>query len=583
VIILDQLDDYAQRQSRSTVSDSEDSTGRSFPKPKAIARWGAADEAVILLRQPKGEASSGTARVKKKQLGALLNVDQDFAPWKASDSPTPGNGMSSSALRGTFTPDEAREMLKRHREVQPLVGIFSKRTRFIGLANSLSVGQWCVLDSHISIGKVSQDDLSGKQWAANISRDATDFPYAVLEVRQEGKLAKSIIDLLDKSHLVRTLVSNQTSPTNRAKDRASSWVFTRKPRNLGMLEAEEHESAVLGKTKPSFALAHMLIFRKLPVLERDIRKLPEAVPKMRRNGSQVQTTLNQTSTTSDDHTGSSTAVATGESSAASIPTTPTESQEFSAAMLPKKQRRVNYHQEALLKHEAIVSQSKSPRYWSEYDHPEEGSGDENAYYLYVDPNASDKFLGQRTAERLYTKLKDLFNKQKQPAPEDEESRPLLSPHNEEEEESTPTDTDEDAPRPRRSKNRSYGTAAHVPGQKKPARKFSAYKALLDPASSTAVPAPSTSYRLLITSLTLAASAVICVIIATLAATGRKRQRGEVDAGVLFGVVASLFFALVGMVSVVTSREGVRLVSWLVVSLVFVTVCVADGMLIGWLV
>jgi hypothetical protein len=203
VIVLDQLEDYANRHIRSTVSDTEESFGTSFTKPVALARWTSAEEAVVSLRQFDGSTSSGTTKVRKKYLGALLNSDSDFSSWISSGTSTPVEGPTPAGTKASLTPKDVRNLLRTHKEIQPLVGIFSRRTRFVGLSNTSAVGQWCILDAQISVSKVQKNELVGKEWAANIGRDITPFPFAVLQVRREGALAKSIIDILDKSHLVR--------------------------------------------------------------------------------------------------------------------------------------------------------------------------------------------------------------------------------------------------------------------------------------------------------------------------------------------------------------------------------------------
>jgi hypothetical protein len=72
-----------------------------------------------------------------------------------------------------------------------------------------------------------------------------------------------------------------------------------------------------------------------------------------------------------------------------------------------------------------------------------------------------------------------------------------------------------------------------------------------------------------------------VLVFTLATTGRKKQKGEVDAGVLLGVIASLFFALVGLTSVLTVSESIGVMRWAAVGIAFCVVCLADGVLVGW--
>jgi hypothetical protein len=543
VIILDQVQDYARRQSTGTVSDAEDASGHSFMQPAATARWAASDEAIVSMIQPRESGKGGSAKVRKKHLAALLNVDRDFTPWKTSGTSTPIDGSFYSNTDSDFLAvDEARGMLTRNPAIQPLAAIFSKRTRFVGLSNTLFAGQWCILDSQISISKVSRNDLVGKEWAAKLTSGATSFPYAVLEVRQEGLLAKSIIDVLDKSHLTERVRGFTLSSH-------AIWQCW-KPKSMS----------------PPFWL---------PVLDRDIRKVPEAVPLHRRKSTQIQNTSNRTSTESEyDHTGSSTAVATGESSATSVPTTPVESREFGGQVgvgpSKKKKKKVSYHQDALL-NDLKIPQT---RYWNEYDHPEDGSDDDNGYYIYCDPNASDKFPGQETAENFFAKVKALFVR---PKPRDEESQSLLSPHSTDD--STTLTSSDDETRVQhlspaikrkegkkvRSSSGSYGT---ITATTRPSLDII-----------TAYPSP----RLLITILSFIASTIISLIIATLAATGKKKLIGEVDAGILLGVVGSLFFALVGMVSVVTGSEKLGIVRWTIIGTVFAAICIADGVLVGWVV
>jgi hypothetical protein len=202
VIVLDQLEDYAQQQNENIIASSETSFQTPFTRPAVAARWTAGDESIISLQLPSEDEESRVARLKMKHLGALLNVDRDLTPWRTPGVDTPIDGRSSVLDRNDITPDEVRELLNNHREIQPLVAIFSKRTRFVGLSNSLLVGQWCVLDSQISVSKVSRDDLAGTDWATKLNWEAAAFPYAVLKVRQEGAVAANIINVLDKSHLV---------------------------------------------------------------------------------------------------------------------------------------------------------------------------------------------------------------------------------------------------------------------------------------------------------------------------------------------------------------------------------------------
>lgn len=94
---------------------------------------------------------------------------------------------------------------------------------------------------------------------------------------------------------------------------------------------------------------------------------------------------------------------------------------------------------------------------------------------------------------------------------------------------------------------------------------------------------------------LAASVAILVVVFVLAATGRRKQIGTVDEGIVFGVVASLLFAMVGAGYMLSlswggwegEDEGKRLVrKWtlrMAIGLLFVGVSVANGSLIAFMI
>lgn len=76
-----------------------------------------------------------------------------------------------------------------------------------------------------------------------------------------------------------------------------------------------------------------------------------------------------------------------------------------------------------------------------------------------------------------------------------------------------------------------------------------------------------------------ASIVLLAIAGTLAATGKKKLRVEVDAAVLVGVLASLFF---GTLAIGTMLYRQQQQSWLhrgLVGLTFIAICVLNGALL----
>jgi hypothetical protein len=203
IIVLDNVEEFAHVQSSTPLSDGEDSSGRLPSQATATIRWSLEDDISVSIRDGSNNTewreAKIQARLRRKHLGAFLNVENINTPWRVSD--TAASGDAQSAGLESQKVDEARTWLAGHGNVKPLVAISSRRTRFVNLPNSRA-GQWCALDSDISMKKVSVGDLAGKEWPSTIRRDATRFLYAVLEVRQEGKNSSDIIKVLDESHLV---------------------------------------------------------------------------------------------------------------------------------------------------------------------------------------------------------------------------------------------------------------------------------------------------------------------------------------------------------------------------------------------
>jgi SPX domain protein involved in polyphosphate accumulation len=550
-VYLDQPENYGQRQSSATVNDSESHITASPTRAAIAARWATSvDDAVISFRSEKYTGRKGTTKLRRKHLGAFLDAQRDFKPWKTAGQVPPINDGPDFAPGDVLTTDEARKLLEDKKDIQPLVALLSKRTRYVGLANAATAGQWATLDAQITFKKVAKDDLAGKDWISNLSRNAKEFPFAVLRVRQEGKFTRDLIEVLDQSHLTER-VRGFSLPSHAIWE---CW----KPR---------------GMTAPFW----------LPAMDKDIRKVPATVDLGRQRSSQLLAAehgQNSSASSNSEYgpSGSSTAVG-AESSATSAPGTPMLERNHSSGLQTIAERKkktvtideVDFERPSRRKR-------KETRYWSEYDNPSDDD-DTNAYYIYIDPDKEEKWLGQETAQKISKFFRTMFSKNVEEGMPDEE-RGLLRPLTEVEEDDASSSSDTESPGKisrglfaRTQKRNGYGTLPS--SQRKPSTRLAD---LLLPSAETA---PTTSSRLLITTLSLAASSVLCILISTLAMTGRKKQKGEVDAGVLLGVVASLFFALVGLTSVLTARGPIGLVNWVVISGVFCAVCLVDGVLVGW--
>jgi len=75
------------------------------------------------------------------------------------------------------------------------------------------------------------------------------------------------------------------------------------------------------------------------------------------------------------------------------------------------------------------------------------------------------------------------------------------------------------------------------------------------------------------------SVLLLLIACLLVATGKKKLRVEVDAGVLVGVIASLFFATVGYAAMLNREEILSWTHRALVGTTFAVLCIANGMLL----
>ena len=201
VIVCDDLERFAQRQSSETVSDSENRTGFASEKAAASIRYSPNGDAIIVVsaatkENDKSVYSSGKppiwkARVKRKAIQRLFSTSRGDH-YAIADDATDYERIS--------------EWLARHREIQPLVQLQFRRTRFVGLKNSGTTGLWATLDKDISLRSCSTELLASDEGFEMISgggrKDSESFPHAVLEIRTEGLVDTDLISALDASYLV---------------------------------------------------------------------------------------------------------------------------------------------------------------------------------------------------------------------------------------------------------------------------------------------------------------------------------------------------------------------------------------------
>ncbi len=322
----------------------------------------------------------------------------------------------------------------------------------------------------------------------------------------------------------------------------------------------------------------------ISLLDQDIRKLPDPVKRRSRkhrdsaSGSNTQSSppMTSASNTSLDGQLSPSTLRNGESSA-------TSAQEFvdppSLQAFRKKSRRLYADDTSVVQEEP-----ESQRYWNEYDHPED---EEEGYYIYVDPNATVKFPGQETLEAWTKKTRRLFGMRLQA-----EERSLLSAV----EEGTTDDEESGSESPLGWNPRTnYGTISSQTGRThegyfsslfrtkvKPhleAEAFQERRSLLSELQARDQERERTKLRFY--STCLAAAFVIDFILCLMTMTSRKKERGAVDAGVLFGAVCTLVLCIVAVISMKTRRQDLSWVHQGVVLSVVLALLGLDFLLLIW--
>lgn len=211
---------------------------------------------------------------------------------------------------------------------------------------------------------------------------------------------------------------------------------------------------------------------------------------------------------------------------------------------------------------------RQQRYWSEYDHPEDNDDSADAFVIYIDPN-------ERTVlDRFFDKLQTLFRRKR---PEEE---PLLeSPATPRDDESS-SDDEEASPLTTKPSRKTFGTFQS--NTTRPGKSLDSF--------STPVAAAASAGLSHFAATCFAASLAILLVAYILRSTGRHKLLREVHYGVLFAVVCSLAFALIGFMAVMrggmlqsNNRPGVSLGAWGVSITVLLVDVLGAGALIAWMV
>ena len=204
VIVCDDLQRFSKIRSSETISITEDCPGTVAEKAAASIRFSPSGEAVVVVDtdagRPGHSADWNEKHLPKKARFKRKHVRQLFE----------ASGVDRFAKDNGNDPKPVFEWLTQHREVQPLVQLLSKRTRFVGLRNNKDGGVWATLDKDIFMKTCSSDSLASGKGLSTISEGGTieseAFPHAILEVRVEGEADSKLVEALNSSYLVYLIV-----------------------------------------------------------------------------------------------------------------------------------------------------------------------------------------------------------------------------------------------------------------------------------------------------------------------------------------------------------------------------------------
>lgn len=500
MLVADNLQRFAKVEAAVTINEREHVAGVIPQRAKYFLRWTTDEDAV--LASLSGSAKVQTSALKRKHADTF---------FETKDSQSQGSEV-------TFA-DEAlstiRSELRKDKTVEPLYKICSSRQRFTGINDGPKSAVLATLDTHISISK-------GGQAADNTS--TTNFPFAVLQVRTEGEGGRDVVTALGESHLVERV-------RGFSLQYHALWQ-TCKPENM---------------SSPFW----------IPILSRDIRKLPP--PANTRNDSLISrgsgsgtASANQRSTGTNSVRG-----LTDETTAVETPRplSGTAADELESPPLKafRKKRRRRYPDQ--VESPPVQTQQK---YWSEYDHPEEGD-DADAFVIYIDPNE------RSTLDKLFDSIGSLFI----PRPQREPDADIPSPTSPKDDESSSEEDEEEALNPHHQRS-NYGTlhpAAQTPTSL-------AREAHRRDTHASSLPQ--------LTSLCLVASLAILTITFILAATSKHKYARAVDAAIVFAIVCSLVFAGVGFVALMGQRRPKSWGAVGVAAAVLLVDAVCSGALLAWI-
>lgn len=446
-----------------------DTSSHSPSKIAMSARWSQEKRALITMSDmlPRSDENT-TLIIKRKELAIALDRNK----------PLPKERNANTANISTV-----KDFLSQHRDFKPLCELRCSRLRYSGLNNSAEVGTFAALDTNISFRAFSPDSITSPD---NPDVEKEMFPHAVLQIRWEFGRKPEVVRAFETTHLAESVPD-----------------FT--------LETAAIHSRNPGLIKPSWTL----------LLEQDIRKVPMLTRQSKTNSISTGTTSGPSSTgesvfsvIAEQSAGSET------SPVASTRGFPTESSDKTIRPKKKKAR--------------ILAQSpnrtSAARYYSEYDDPDSELYQQEAYAIYVDPDAEAP--GVATMKKVGSAISRVFtslwpDSEKSDKQVDDRT-PLLNDRGSQDEGDQSSDSDiEESGKKGNNKPQYKGLQGHMRPAERYRRRLSRRQRAFE----------STLIRMY-SGLT-ALSYVFLLMSAIILSTGRKKELVPVDLGATVGVVMAV--------------------------------------------
>jgi hypothetical protein len=547
--LFDNIQRFVHEESAATIGQTEEAEGSVASKVPLSILW-AEDEPLAAVIS-SDLSPHGHVRNRCMRVGHLKRKD-------LAKSITGRESKTGEARR-------LAEYLALHRDLKPLVEIQSRRTHFAGLNNSSEVGTWAILDRDIimspadvgRLGGPNNGDAGGDDLSQSAS-SGQSFPHAVLQIRWEFSRVPEAVRIFDSTHVAERV---------RGFSLETEALYTiRTPQDMAQ------------------PLWH-------PILSQDIRKIPptrsRASTRRTKSGRTSPTTPTQISSGPSSTEGASGSVFSTmrfESSATSVLVSDFPSADPSSPIVskPPAEAEVNDHFPKQKQKQVVVIKAEPTiqRYWNEFDDGEEFA-EESGYAIYVNPDEPVTIPGTETVSKAFSAMYDSFSKGKSKIfswlplqskfEESTERDPLFigQPKPRYLEDSSDSETKvANAKSFRRARHSSRGRAATGSralsnSSLRQRRRRKAHEIGI--------------FRAYVTAFVIAYG--LLVLSAVLQATGQQKSRVEVDAGVVVGVVSSLFCGIGAVGLMVTRKDRLSVLHKVAVFLAFCVVCAGSGYLL----